>query len=77
MGLETEEYLWPSAFPDLNPIENIWSIRKDSASKTMAQTEEELMIAIEDAWDNIPLQTIRNCIGNAGEVPFFRTVKRS
>ena len=39
---------WPSSSPDLNPIENIWSVMKESVSRRMAGAEEDLIIAVEN-----------------------------
>lgn len=60
------EYIlnWPAYSPDLNVIENIWSIMKYEMAKTGPQTLQDLKRAIKRSWHNISLECIRNLIGN-------------
>ena len=53
---------WPSASPDLNPIENIWAIMKQKVSNLMPTTLDDLEQSIRLAWDEVSLETIQNCI---------------
>jgi len=53
---------WPSASPDLNPIENIWSLMKAYVGRRLPVTINELRLSIQDAWDDIPLETIQKTI---------------
>jgi len=53
---------WPSASPDINPIENIWSIMKDDVGRRMPETKQELRDSIIQAWDDIDLEVIERCI---------------
>ena len=53
---------WPPLSPDLNPIENIWSIMKSkvySVKKVFPNTS-ELWAAIVDAWHSIPEETYKS-----------------
>ena len=56
--------LWPPYSPDMNPIENVWAILKQRLSKRKVkpQTEDELWAAIEEEWNALDLETIRNCV---------------
>jgi len=45
---------WPSQSPDLNPIENLWTIVDQAASSREPQNEEELLEVLQGAWHSIP-----------------------
>ena len=73
-----EKPCWPPNFPDINPVENLWSIMdevvyKDPTPKTM----KDLKRRLKQAWKKIPLSTphdlshsmpqrLRNVITNKG-----------
>lgn len=59
-GITTME--WPPMSPDLNPIENIWSIlQKEVYKKKKAyKNTTELWEAIKSAWHALPLETFQN-----------------
>ena len=42
---------WPGNIPDLNPIENIWSILKQEVSKLMPISTADLREKIQLAWE--------------------------
>lgn len=44
---------WPARSPDLNPIENIWSILKSRVYKRKPKTVEELEDFIFEEWENL------------------------
>ena len=55
-----EKTCWPPNSPDINPVENLWSIRdevvyKDPTPKTM----KDLKRRLKQAWKKIPLSTSR------------------
>lgn len=60
--LETNEIRkvpWPSYSPDLNAIENVWSLMKFQISKLTLLTIEDLEDALIQAWEDIPQETIQ------------------
>ncbi|HRP37444.1 MAG TPA: IS630 family transposase [Candidatus Dojkabacteria bacterium] len=52
----------PAQSPDMNPIELIWARMKDFVERQAPKTKDELKSAILDAWDNIDMALIKNCI---------------
>ena len=52
---------WPAVSPDFNPMENLWGIisRRVYAEGRQFQGENELRLAIQEAWDSIPLETLQ------------------
>ena len=61
----------PPYSPDLNPIENVWSIlkdrlikrnRKDLGEGTSQESINAFKRAILEEWNNIPQEAIDNCI---------------
>ena len=44
---------WPSNSPDLNPIENLWSIVKRNVEKKMPKNTDNLHLFMIKEWDNI------------------------
>ena len=45
---------WPPHSPDLNPIENMWSIIKAEVSRRGPTTREQLLAFIREEWNAIP-----------------------
>ena len=51
---------WPANSPDLNPIENLWSIIDEAAYRDpIPKTIGELESRLRHAWQNIPLASLR------------------
>ena len=62
MDIEVME--WPALSPDLNPVENLWSIvseRVYSLGKQYSSTS-ALRNAVLEAWDGIPQETLTSLI---------------
>jgi len=72
VAMKTKEYLerrkgittmeWPPMSPDLNPIENIWSLLQKEVYKSKKEYKNttDLWNAIVTAWHAIPLETFKN-----------------
>lgn len=55
---------WPANSPDMNPIEHVWDYvqRRIHQRDNPPITLEELRIAAQEEWNNIPQETINNLI---------------
>ncbi len=51
---------WPGNSPDLNPIENLWSIIKQRLKERDTSSVPKLEAAVRDIWDNIEDTTLQN-----------------
>ena len=55
--------LWPAQSPDLNPIENLWSIMKYEISKLpKAQSIAEMVVLLEEQWNRLTPEVWKNVI---------------
>jgi len=55
---------WPSNSPDLNPIENLWSIVKRNVEKKMPKNTDDLRLFMVKEWDDIPESTLIGLVGS-------------
>jgi len=49
---------WPAQSPDLNIIENMWSILKGKVGKRYSKNADELWSVVKEEWDNIPKEYV-------------------
>ena len=56
--------MWPANSPDLNPIENLWSILGDKVDeeKTPPSSAAGLERILKNAWKKIPVETLNNLV---------------
>jgi transposase len=51
---------WPGNSPDMNPIENLWSIMEAKVYENgHFDSYEELILKIQDVWNNISVETLQ------------------
>jgi hypothetical protein len=55
---------WPSNSPDINPIENLWSIIKRQVEKRKPKNLNELETFMNDEWQKIDPQILINFVNS-------------
>lgn len=58
---------WPANSPDLNPIENIWSILKRRIGAYFPKTREEVEKAVREEWPKLTSDDVGPCTSNMRE----------
>lgn len=55
---------WPACSPDMNPLEHVWDIlgQKIRKRQPLPETIQELRIALNEEWEQIPQQQIQHLI---------------
>ena len=53
---------WPSNSPDVNPIENIWSIVKRQVEKRKPKNIDELELVLAQEFKNTDISIVVNCV---------------
>ena len=55
---------WPANSPDLNPIENLWSIVKHNVEKHIPTNISELNQYLVEEWEKIPNSMLSNLVSS-------------
>ena len=59
---DIECFNWPAQSPDLNPIENLWSILDAKLSKRRPQNEQQLFEVLQEGWANLDVEMLTRLV---------------
>lgn len=55
---------WPPQSPDLNPIENLWSILDRRLSNRHVNSEAELFQCLQEGWNSLPVSLLSKLVAS-------------
>lgn len=61
---EIPTFNWPAQSPDLNPIENLWSILDQRLKRRQVNTCEELFDALNHEWKRLPIDLLDRLVSS-------------
>jgi hypothetical protein len=59
---KTNRIDWPAQSPDLNPIENLWSILDQRCKDRRVNTTNELFACLTNEWNKLPISLLTNLV---------------
>jgi len=59
-GIKT--FAWPAQSPDLNPIENLWSILDQRTSERKVNSADELFALLKREWEALPMDLLERLV---------------
>jgi len=59
---DVQTFEWPSQSPDLNPIENLWSILEYKTRKRHPNNCEQLFQVLQREWNALPVELLTNLV---------------
>ncbi len=58
---------WPAQSPDLNPIENLWSILDQRTKSRQANSKQELFDCLKSEWERLPVDLLTRLVDSMPE----------
>ena len=59
--LQLTDFMHPPQSPDLNPIENLWTVMKAELHKNPASSIHDLKVKLKEIWYSIDAEIVRKC----------------